>query len=253
MKFIHLKMRLIGLLLSIIIAVNACKVQKDTVVNETNHVISTNEHLTGRTLEIVFRKGSEHNHPLMAVWAEDLEGNFLQTLYVAESIGKGIFKHGDASSGKWEPGPVRRPAALPVWAHRRGIKAEDGLYIPSTTNPVIDAVTGATPPGDFVLNTRLNENVPHEIVIYFEINQPWDFNKHWTNNKYPGNEEYKTSCQPALVYAAKIHLNDPGKQYTLELVGHGHFAGENGNLYEDVSTFSTALGITKDVLVKVKD
>ncbi len=229
-----------------------CKSSEKTAVTDPPLQIKTNDSLQGPSLEISFRKGPEHNHPLMAVWIEDTKGNFLQTLYVAESIGKGVFEHGDASSGKWMPGEIRRPAALPVWAHKRGIKAEDGLFIPSVNNPVADAITGATPRGDFNLFTKLPTETPDIINVFFEINQTWDFNEFWTNNKYPDNDEYKTSCQPALVYAAEIDLKEKGKEYDLQLVGHGHYAGEDGNLYTDVSTFTTALDITKQISVKIK-
>ena len=37
-----------------------------------------------------------------------------------------------------------------------------------------------------------------------EINQNWDWNEYWTNDKYPDDENYKMSCQPALVYEAVI-------------------------------------------------
>ncbi len=229
-----------------------CKPSEKATVTEPPQQIQTNELLQGPSLEITFRKGPEHNHPLMAVWVEDVNGNFLQTLYVSESIGKGVFEHGDASSGKWMPGEIRRPAALPVWSHQRGVKAEDGLYIPSVKNPVADAVTGATPQADFNLHTKLPTKTPDIIKVFFEINQTWDFNEYWTNNKYPDNDEYKTSCQPALVYAAEIDLKEKGKEYSMQLVGHGHYAGEDGNLYTDVSTFTTALDITKRISIKNK-
>ena len=85
----------------------------------------------------------------MAIWVEDTSGKYIQDLYVAESIAKGVFRHGIGSEGKWKPGEIRRPAALPYWGHKRGIKADDGLYIPSAKNPLPDAYTGATPTESF--------------------------------------------------------------------------------------------------------
>ena len=117
---------------------------------------SYNNQATGAEIEITFIKGNSHNYPLMAIWAEDETGNFIQTLYVAESIGKGVFKRGDASTGQWLPGEIRRSAALPYWSHRRGIKASDGLYVPDPRNPVPDAYTGPTPPRNFIIRTKLD-------------------------------------------------------------------------------------------------
>ncbi len=171
-------------------------------VDEVPEHISSNPEGTGPELEIEMIRGEGHNHPLMAIWAEDLNGGFLQTLYVSESIGKGIFKHGDSSRGFWMPGEIRRPAALPYWSHRRGIMAVDGLYIPTPSDPIPDAYTGPTPGKSFILHTRLDETGPGQVRILFEINQTWDWNEYWTNNRFPEDEEYKTSCQPAVVYEA---------------------------------------------------
>ena len=201
----------------------------------------------GYDIEFHFEKGAEHNYPLMALWTEDTNGNYLQTLYVAESIAKGVFDHGQTSQGKWLPGAIRRPAALPVWSHQRGVKEEDGLFVPTQKTAVPDAYTGATPMGDFILSTRTESKEPRIFNLYFEINQSWDWNEYWTNNKFPGNEDYKSSCQPSLVYMIRIDAPDKEKKYDLKLIGHGHYAGSDGKIYKDLSTFTTALEITGKV------
>ena len=214
--------------------------------------IKSNMGETGHELMITFTKGKSHNHPLMALWTEDSAGKYIETLYVAESIGNGVFSHGDKTTGKWLPGEIRRPAALPYWAHKRGEQAEDGLYIPSSKNPMPDAVSGATPPGDFVLKTKTREGYPDKFRVMFEINQTWDWNEYWTNNKYPDNDEYKTSCQPALIYSATVTGGDTLVIVDFTLIGHSHYAGENGNLYTDLSTITTAKDITKSIQVKLR-
>ena len=103
-------------------------------VDESPENFSYNPAGRGPSIEIEMTRGEGHNHPLMAIWAEKADGTFLQTLYVAESIGKGIFQHGDASRGFWMPGEIQRPAALPYWSHKRGIKNEYGYYLPTPTN-----------------------------------------------------------------------------------------------------------------------
>jgi hypothetical protein len=231
-----------------IFMITACK---STVVQKLSHdEYSYNQQAKGPSVIISFKEGPAHFHPLMAIWAEDINGNFIQTLFVAKSIGKGVFEHGDASEGKWKPGEVRRPAALPVWSHKRGIKAEDGLYIPSPKMPVADAYTGSTPPQDFVLKTKFDQEPPEKFNIFFEINQPWDFNEYWTNNKFPGNDEYKTSCQPSLIYKAEINRQNPKSEYFMQVIGHGHYAGENGDIYPDLGTMTTALEIASEIKVE---
>jgi hypothetical protein len=170
---------------------------------------------------------------------------------VARSIATGIFNYGDNSSGKWTRGEVRRPAALPYWGHKRGIKADDGLYLPTPSDPVPDAYTGATPQNNFVLNSRLDKKGPQVFNVLLEINQPWDWNDFWTNNKYPDNADYKSSAQPAVVYMATIDLRKEIALYPMELIGHSHYSGETGELYSDTSTLTSAKKIAGQIIVKV--
>ena len=117
------------LLISLVLFTMACTTSK-VPGDETPDHFTSNPYGEGVDLEIKMIRGEGHNHPLMAIWIEDMEGRFVQTLYVSESIGKGVFQHGDASQGFWMPGEIQRPAALPYWSHRRGIRNESGLYLP---------------------------------------------------------------------------------------------------------------------------
>ena len=220
---------------------------------EPAQVFTTTVNLGGLPIEVVFERGPEHNHPLMAIWVEDLDGNYVQTLYVAQSIAKGIYLHGDPSSGRWLPGPIRRPATLPYWSHKRGIQAEDGLYIPSQQNPMPDALTGPTPKGNFILQTQAPETTPRKFRVLLEINQPWDWNQQWYNNRFPGNRDYMTSAQPAIVYATTIDLDTEASEYEMEPIGHSHWSGENGELFIDISTLTTALEITERAFVRLPE
>jgi hypothetical protein len=206
----------------------------------------------GHLIIIDFSKGKSFNHPLFAIWVEDENGHFIQTLYVSESVGKGVFQHGDASSGKWKPGPVRRPAALPYWGHRRGIAASDGLYIPDPENPIPDAYTGPTPGGDFLLQAHLDDGGLRKFRVLLEINQPWDWNEYWTNDKHPGDEDYKSSCQPAVVYETQIDMDDPQTVYEMKAIGHSHYSGKTGELFPDLSTLTTALQIAGSIRISVQ-
>lgn len=243
------KLKIISLIALAIFGFGSCKSSKVPVA-ETPELITSNTEGKGQELEIEFIRGKSHNHPLMAIWVEDLNGNYIQTLFVAESIGVGIFQHGDATSGKWLPADIRRPAALPVWSHSRGIQENDGLFVPTPDHAVPDAYTGATPQISFILDTRLDKPRNEKFMVRFEINQTWDWNEYWTNNKYPDDPVYKTSCQPSLVYQAVVDPNDNIKEYTLELAGRGHHSGKDGKLYTDLETMTTALNITESITVK---
>lgn len=228
-----------------------CTAKQKVSSQSTPEIIETNIDGTGIKIELSFVKGEEHNHPLMVVWTEDLDGKYLETLFVAESIGTGIFDHADKSTGDWEPGPVRRPAALPYWGHKRGYQGIDGYYIPDPENPMPDAVTGPTPKGDFTLRSKTGTENLKQFRILLEINQSWDWNTFWTNNKYPDDANYKTSSQPAIVYAAVIDLTLGVKEYTLAPLGHSHYSGADGSINPNLETLSTAKQIVESIIVKI--
>ena len=205
----------------------------------------------GTPITILFEKGKDHNHPLYAIWLADETGNYIQTLYVSESIGKGIFKHASRTNGKWMEGEIQRPAALPYWAHQRNVVNEFGTYNPTKKHPVIDAYTGATPAASFILHTKTAKPLYGKYKILLELNQSWDWNEYWTNDKYPTDVEYKTSSQPAVVYSVDFDTNNPKSQYEMKPVGHSHYSGADGSLETDLSTLTTALRIAKKITVRI--
>jgi len=244
---------LIGFSATVAIAVfiHSCAGGKKAPEKESVEQITTNADASGLVITLTFKKGSSFNHPLLAIWLEDTNNRYIETLYVSESIGKGIFQHGDKTGGEWQPGPVRRPAALPYWGHQRGVQAPDGFYLPTPENPVADAITGPTPQGNFILQSKSSGNLSGPFKVMLEINQSWDWNDFWTNNKFPEEEHYKTSSQPAVVYECTI---DPGnllQENEMKPVGHSHYSGKDGNLYPDLETLTTALEIAEKITVRV--
>ncbi|MFO8129491.1 MAG: hypothetical protein R6T99_06280 [Bacteroidales bacterium] len=216
---------------------------------EKPYIFQTTVAPDGIPLEIRFTKGASFNYPLMAIWIEDADSNYIATLYVAESIAKGTFDHAVPSGRKWLPGEVRRPAALPYWGHKRGIQARDGLYIPTPHNPMPDAITGPTPVSDFILQTQLPPDIPRKFRLLFEINQSWDWNEYWTNSKFPGDEDYKTSSQPAIIYEAAIDRSRLSGEIIMQPLGHSHYSGANGNLYKNLETLTTAKEIADSIII----
>ncbi|GAB4446058.1 MAG: hypothetical protein Fur0028_00190 [Bacteroidales bacterium] len=214
-------------------------------------LLSTNNQGKGQKIQINFTKGKQFNHPLLAIWLTTTDGKYIQTLYVSQSIAKGIYEHGKSEQGKWFPGEHRRPAALPYWAFSRNIKEEDGLYIPTPKTPIADAYTGATPQNNFVLETQLDETRHGKAILWFEINQPFDFNDFWHNQKYANNNAYRTSGQPSVVYMAIIDFDREPKEYFLHPMGHGSPTGENGELNTDLYSLTTALKIAEKIVVKI--
>ncbi|MCG6188285.1 hypothetical protein [Maribellus maritimus] len=222
-------------------------------INEEIVILKTSPENANHSLTIEFFKGKAYNHPSFAVWTEDLEGNFIETLYVTQFVATGKFGHGEVEAGKWsdKPGTIRRPATLPYWAHKRGIKASDGLYVPSPETAVSDALSGATPINNFKLNTATKMR-GEKFRLLMEINQPWDSNKFWTNNKFPGNLDYFTSLQPALVYAVTIDPDWDETDYYLNPIGHSEPSGRNGNLYTNLTTVTSAKEIVRKIIVHLE-
>jgi hypothetical protein len=218
--------------------------QRESKKQSTPIQIQANPEGLGDQIRVEIEKGKSFNHPSFAIWMEDMQGNYLQTLFVTKSVGKSIWQHGDSTGGQWKPGPVRRPASLPYWAHKRGIKAPDGYMVPSAENPVADAYTGATPKGSFSLSAKTDQPLQQKkFRLLLEVNQTWDWNASWTNNLFPEDLHYKSSAQPALVYAVTVDLAEGFDTWVMHPIGHSHPSGENGKLYTDLSSLSTALQI----------
>ena len=66
-----------------------------------------------------------------------------------------------------------------------------------------------------------------------------------------GTKHYnKRSGQPSLIYRAEVNLERPGR-YEMQLIGHAHPAGANGQLFSDLSGVTTALHLIEQAVVVV--
>lgn len=257
MKIYPVKIKIRTLFLLLIVAAGlliSCNSTKknmsssEVAIKDTIRLISSG---SNAMLILDFQKGKSHNHPTFALWLTDDQGKYIETIFITRAIGQGIFNYGDKTGDQWKPGAVRRPAALPVWSHARGVKAADGLYVPDESTRMPDAVSGATPKGSFELIAGSNLVDGKKYKLRFEINQTWDWNNYWTNNKYPDDNDYKTSCQPSLVYEAEFIAGKTDESLELMPVGIGHYSGKDGEIYPDMNTLSTALAIASSVKVKI--
>lgn len=236
----------------ILFAIAAFWLPRQVNAQETE-IIRTNMNGEGQQIIISVTAGKAHNHPMMAAWIEDMDGRYIQTLYVNQSVAKGYFAYAETTQWKWQPGPAVRPASLPVWAHKRGIQSAEGHFMPTQENPVPDAFTSATPVADFAIYGKADKKISGKVKVFFEINQSWDWNSYWINSKYPDDEDYKTSSQPSVVYTAIVDFDKPGNIVSLKALGHGHYSGKNGEINPDLSTLSTALEIVEKVSVLVEN
>lgn len=219
-------------------------------------IIELENAVGNKNLSIELKKGSAFGYPLFAVWAEDSIGNYIETLYISKVISSSTFAYGEQVNGAWKPGIKRRPEALPIWSHKRGVQASDGLYVPLNVSPDLDAVTGATPTNNFIVKSKGNFNNLKNYRILVEINQSFDWNDYYTKDKFPNDLIYSGSGevgQPSLVYLAEINPDDLNyKMYkVMRLIGHGHHSGKNGKLYQDVSNITSAKNIADRIILTI--
>ena len=236
---------------AIAITLASCSGTTKPQLEEKTEILRTQPFEEGKPIQIHFQKGKDFYHPLIVFWIEDTEGNFIETIYASQSIATGTFRFGESEGNTWKPGERRRPAALPYWGHRRGIRAPDGLYLPTPQRPLPDAVTGATPKTNFTIKSFVRPDL-ERFKIFMEINQTWDWNQYWHNNRFPDDDEYKTNSQPALVFMAEVDMLNSKPTYELKPIGHSHPSGSSGELFSDISTFTTALNIAQRVFVTIE-
>ena len=231
-----------------------------TIDSRADHaVIVTNHAQTGTHLKVYFKggdyyRGTKRNGtPMMAIWVEDLSGNYLQSLYVSAAPATNILRYSD----DW----WARPQGLPNWMHKAGIERkykEDWIYLADPgvgIPPDIDAVSGATQKQGFLLETRRRggEHQHSRIRVCFEINQSFDNGWYIFGDNDRHEEDGDGSFdrddyfrgtgvgEPAIVYAVEIDLRSHGTyrfgghdgQKTINPVGYSHYAGRTGKLYTD--------------------
>lgn len=189
---------------------------------------------------------NKKNPPQIAIWTEDMKGNYLSTIYVTHKI----------ATQSWQAsGGNRRKEALPHWCHRRGIKYEDGLYLPTKESPLTDGITGATPHGSF--HVKMSPTGKQKrFIVKVEVNHSTDFNEAYSKSAKEGDSNYsggkKGSGQPAVVYAAEVDLTSGKKEFAAQLIGHSSADGSNGEITTDTSLLTTALHIVKNITVTIQ-
>jgi len=180
----------------------------------------------------------------------------METLYISRVIASSTFDFGKNVDGKWQSAVKRRPEALPYWSHKRGIKAPDGLYVPLNNATDLDAVSGATPTGNFIIKSKSDLNSLKHYNVMLEVNQSYDWNSYYTKDKFPDDDIYSGSGQvgqPSLIYTTAVSSQDIKDNIykIMQLIGHGHHSGKNGKLYKDLSHISTAKQIIDRVILKI--
>lgn len=225
-----------------------------TILESPSELITTNLGETGTKLDVYFYRGPRFGlnaPPLYTLWIEDMNGVFIQNLFVSTSVGTNIYQ----LHYNW----AARPEASPYWAHKSckenpyaGIPGRDypGVYLALPTadgGPIpsdLDAVTGATRQVDFRLSSSRKNDGVSQFRVLLELQQSYDWNTSFPQNLYP------IGGQPPLVYGAIIDTGSSQRIYAMTLMGASSPDGTDGALH-DMTGVTTATGIVGKVLVHV--
>ncbi|MFH1719344.1 MAG: hypothetical protein ABIF19_18480, partial [Planctomycetota bacterium] len=142
--------------------------------------------------------------PQFVIWIENPAGSEIRTVWVTEKTG----------AGSWG-GKTTRPVSLPYWSSRWR-KETGSSGFPTTANPMIDALTGATPKQ----NLACEIEVPAKSTwnCYVEINASGDYNETFAEVLKDGKRDQHGNGQPSIIYKGQIEAV-PGKRCVLRLVG----------------------------------
>ena len=236
--------------------------RRDTEIGKSEEIldyqiIDLSQNTGAYKFSVEVKKGRSFGHPLFAIWLADSADNYIQTLYISNAISSSVFQKAVYVEKHWNAGIARRPEALPVWSHRRGILASDGLYVPLDKASDLDGVSGATPTSNFIVNSNLGlESLP-KFKVFLEVNQSFDWNEYYSKDAFPDDPIYSGPGfvgQPALVYSVEISKEqlEKNKYFLMKLEGHSHHSGMNGNIYTNVDSLTTALNIVDRIIVSVE-
>jgi len=191
------------------------------------------------------------NAPQIAIWTEDLQGNYLSTVYVTYKVATQSWQ-----GNKGNP----RKEALPHWRWSKALSDIDGNSGATSKGgieikPLTDGFSGATPHGSFDVKLRPNDAFKR-FVIKIELNHSTDFNDYYPESAKEGEPNYsggkEGSGQPAVVYAAEIDLSSNATSFEAILIGHSAPDGNSGKISVDTSKLTTALHIVKHITINIQ-
>ena len=166
----------------------------------------------------------------MALWLNDEQDKHIATVYVTEAVGRRGLGNGYMKLF----GIVLReePGALPVWAWSRGVRYGNKVY-PPKTEPLADAITGATPVVERFVRTasiQVSEGVV-SIRPYLEVNVTGD-------------------RVPSMVFSGVLPVGTSGTSAELKFAGCGDPQGKSGRLQGDCDE-GAAERFVRRVLVRI--
>ena len=166
------------------------------------------------------------------------------------------FKQSDEAKSL-ENTSIRRVDALPYWSHKRGVRYPDGLFAPHPDQPLPDAITGATPVGNFRMSGSPDLNEISSFRLLIEVNVAFDENEYFSEYDYPDDPVYHGGTgllgQPSIVYAADFQRTDTTHYQLMSIIGRGHHSGRSGELFTDLEKLTTSKSIAGRIVAGVNE
>ena len=109
---------------------------------------------------------------------------------------------------------------------------------------------------NFIYSIKLSDRLSGQYRVRFEVNHSFDYNEYYSSDRFPNDPIYSGdgyTAQPSVIYQTIIDFGNPSKLLQMEVVGHGHHSGQNGDVYPDTSKLTTALELVERILVTYKN
>jgi hypothetical protein len=152
----------------------------------------------------IYTKSHYEKPPQFALWLEKIPHRTVRTVWVTSKT----------AAGDWGKN-ITRSASLPYWVSRWNIETKTNSC-PTPQNPVIDALTGATPKVDCTAEAEVPANSTWNYFI--EVNVSGDYNNAFPLKQPSGRKDRQGNGQPSIIYRGTITAS-PGRKSSPRLIG----------------------------------
>ena len=173
----------------------------------------------------IYTKSHYKKPPQFAIWIQEGTQGKPRTVWVTSKTG----------TGDWGKNVVRT-TSLPYWVSRWNLQTKSSSY-PTPENPVINALTGATPKVDFTTEATVPAN--NRWNYFIEVNVSGDYNDAFPISQKDGKRDRQGNGQPSIIYKGQI-TSSPGRKNTPELIGRTKQFENVKNIITDLEGITTA-------------
>jgi hypothetical protein len=162
---------------------------------------------------------------------------------VPEGTIRTVWVTSKTGTGSWGS-EVIRTVSLPYWVSRWNLETQSRSY-PTLENPVINALTGATPKLEFTAEAL----VPAKSLwnYFIEVNVSGDYNDAFPVSRQDGKQDRQGNGQPSIIYKGRIALS-PGRRSNPKLIGRTDQFQNVKHIITDLKGITTA----KDLFSKIE-